>query len=59
MNVLEKLRQEGIEKGKLEGKLEKAIEDAPLMKIKDYPISDILEITGLTKAQLRENKILD
>ncbi|NCN10205.1 MAG: hypothetical protein GW938_10215 [Leptospira sp.] len=50
MNVLEKLRQEGIEKGKLEGKLEKAIEDAPLMKIKGYPISDILEITGLTKA---------
>ena len=67
MTFLEKLKYEGvklgIEKGKMvgkiEGKQEGKLEDARLMKIKGYPISDILEITKLTEDQLRENGILD
>ena len=51
---LDKARVEGIEKGKIEGKLE----SARLMKSKGYPISDILEITGLSKKTLKENGVL-
>lgn len=54
MTVLDKIEERGIEKGKLEGKLE----DARLMKAKGYPISDILEITGLSKAQLNDFGII-
>ena len=42
--------EEGIEKGREEGKLE----SARVMEKKGYPLSDIIEITGLTKEQLRE-----
>ncbi len=51
---LEKARVEGIEKGKLEEKLE----TARLMISKGYPILDILEITGLSEIILKENRIL-
>lgn len=54
MTILEKIKEEGIEKGIEKGKLE----DARLMKVKGYPVSDILEITGLSKTQLKENGIL-
>ena len=62
MTILEKIKEEGIEKG-IEQGIEKGIEkgkleDARLMKIKGYPVSDILEITGLSEAQLKENGIL-
>jgi hypothetical protein len=40
------------------GREEKAIEDARLMRVKGYPIVDILEITGLSESQLRNNGIL-
>ena len=43
-------RQEGNREGKLEGKLE----DAHRMLAKGYPMSDIVEITGLDEKQLRE-----
>jgi predicted transposase/invertase (TIGR01784 family) len=51
--------ERGERKGKLEGKQEGKLEDARLMKLKGYPISDIREITKLTEDQLRENGILD
>jgi predicted transposase/invertase (TIGR01784 family) len=58
---LDKARVEGIEKGKIEGKiegkLEGKLESARLMKNKGYPISDILEITGLSELVLKENGI--
>ncbi len=49
---------EGKSEGKLEGILQGKLEDARLMKAKGYPISDILEITGLTEDQLKENGII-
>ena len=54
MTYLEKIKEEGIEKGRLE----KALEYARLMKDKGYPVLDILEITGLSESQLIENRIL-
>ena len=55
-------RVEGKIEGKLEGKqegiLEGKLESARLMKSKGYPISDILEITGLSKKTLKENGVL-
>ncbi|MCC5813870.1 MAG: hypothetical protein JJT78_03880 [Leptospira sp.] len=47
-------RLEGIEQGIEKGKLE----DARLMKTKGYPMEDILEITGLSESQLKENGII-
>ena len=44
------IKEEGREEGREEGKLE----SARLMDKKAYPLSDIIEITGLTKEQLRE-----
>jgi predicted transposase/invertase (TIGR01784 family) len=58
MTYLEKIEEKGIEKGIEKGRLEKALEDAQLMKARGYPILDILEITGLSETQLRENGIL-
>jgi predicted transposase/invertase (TIGR01784 family) len=51
---LDKAREEGLGKGRVEGKLE----SARLMKNKGYPISDILEITGLSEKVLKENGVL-
>jgi hypothetical protein len=47
---LDKAREEGNQEGKLES--------ARLMKNKGYPISDILEITGLSEKVLKENGVL-
>jgi predicted transposase/invertase (TIGR01784 family) len=55
---LDKARVEGKIEGKQEGILEGKLESARLMKNKGYPISDILEITGLSKKTLKENGIL-
>jgi predicted transposase/invertase (TIGR01784 family) len=46
------------ERERYEGKLENAIETARLMKAKGFPMSDILEITGLSEYQLKENAII-
>ncbi|MCC5813941.1 MAG: hypothetical protein JJT78_04235 [Leptospira sp.] len=54
MTVLDKIEERGIEKGKLEGKLE----DARLMKEEGIDISVILRVTGLSESQLKENKII-
>ncbi|NCN09138.1 MAG: Rpn family recombination-promoting nuclease/putative transposase [Leptospira sp.] len=66
MIYLEKIKQEGVEKGKLEGekqgiakgKLEKEIEDARLMKEEGIALAVIQRVTGLTEEQLRENDII-
>ena len=50
MTILEKIKEEGIEK--------KAIEDARLMKEYGDPIEKIMKITGLSETQLKENGIL-
>jgi predicted transposase/invertase (TIGR01784 family) len=54
--------EEGIKKGKeiglQEGKLEAKIETAKKMKKKGYSIKDICEITGLSKAKLKEYGII-
>ena len=55
---LDKAREEGLGKGRVEGKLEGKLESARLMKTKGYPISDILEITGLSEKVLKENGVL-
>ena len=58
MTLLEKLEEKGelrgLEKGKIEGK----IETARKMKEKAFSILDIQDITGLSIDQLRENGIL-
>jgi predicted transposase/invertase (TIGR01784 family) len=54
MTVLDKIKEEGINKGKIEGKLE----DARLMKAEGIDISVILRVTGLSESQLKENGII-
>jgi predicted transposase/invertase (TIGR01784 family) len=54
MTILEKIKEEGIEKGIEKGKLE----DARLMKEYGDPIEKIMKITGLSEIQLKENGIL-
>jgi predicted transposase/invertase (TIGR01784 family) len=51
---LQKGLQEGFEKGEFKAK----IETAKKMKKKGYNIKDICEITGLSKAQLKEHGII-
>ena len=50
--VLPKI-EEAEKKGREEGKVEKGIDAARVMDKKDYPLNDIIEITGLTKEQLK------
>jgi predicted transposase/invertase (TIGR01784 family) len=50
--------QEGLEKGLQEGEFKAKIETAKKMKKKGYSIKDICEITGLSKAQLKEYGII-
>ena len=47
---IEEAEKKGIKKGIKKGKLE----DARAMDKKDYPLDDIIEITGLTKEQLAD-----
>lgn len=46
--------EEAYEKGSQEGALQKAVETATNMLIKNYPTSDICEITGLSLVQVLE-----
>ena len=50
MSTLEKVRAEGIETGIEKGK----IEAARAMLRKGYPLTDVIEITGLTEEQLED-----
>jgi predicted transposase/invertase (TIGR01784 family) len=54
MNMLEKIKFEGEQKGKLEEKLETARK----MKEEGFQLNQIIRITGLSENQLRENGIL-
>ena len=47
-------REDGIAEGQELGRMEKAIEAAKGMLIKNYPINDICEITGLSLEKVRE-----
>ena len=47
-------KEEAKEEGFAEGIQQKAMEDAIAMLKKRYPLSDILEITGLTKEKVLE-----
>ncbi len=42
----------GREKGMVEGRKIESVENAKKMKLKNYPIEDIIEITGLTKEEI-------
>ena len=61
MNVLDKIREEGELKGRLEGeqkgKMEKAIETAQKMKEIGDTLEKIKFITGLSEKELKENGI--
>jgi predicted transposase/invertase (TIGR01784 family) len=48
----------GVAKGLEQGIEQEKLETARLMKIKGYPLSDILEITGLTEEILQANSII-
>ena len=50
--------EKGIEKGLDLGKFEKSLETARKMKDKGFSIDDIIEITGLTKEELSQNRML-
>jgi predicted transposase/invertase (TIGR01784 family) len=50
--------QKGLQKGLQEGEFKAKIETAKKMKKKGYSIKDICEITGLSKAQLKEYGII-
>jgi predicted transposase/invertase (TIGR01784 family) len=58
MTLYERALEEGREEGELKGKLEGKLETARKMLVKGFSASEILEITGLSEDQLRENGIV-
>ena len=50
--------ERALEEGREEGELKKAIEAARKMLEKEFSVSEIQEITGLSEDQLKENGIL-
>jgi predicted transposase/invertase (TIGR01784 family) len=58
MTLYERALEEGREEGELKGKLEGKLETARKMLVKGFSASEILEITGLTEDQLKENGIV-
>ena len=60
MTTAEKLRkqgkQEGLEEGEKKGKQEAKLEYARRMLEKGYPIEDVCEITGLSRAEVEKLK---
>jgi hypothetical protein len=54
MNVLDKIREEG----KLEGEFQKALETAQKMQKERESLQKIIQYSGLSEDQLRENGIL-
>ena len=47
-------REEGREEGKEEGKKQEKIEIAKKMKLKNKPIEEIIEFTGLSKEEIEQ-----
>jgi predicted transposase/invertase (TIGR01784 family) len=58
MTLYERALEEGIEKGREEGEFRNRLDTARKMLMKGFSASEILEITGLSEEQLRENGIL-
>jgi len=58
LTAYERAFEDGIEKGREEGGLIKALKTARKMREKAFSISEIQEITGLSEDQLRENGIV-
>jgi predicted transposase YdaD len=58
MNVLDKIREEGKLEGKLEGEFQKALETALKMQKERESLQKIIQYSGLSEDQLRENGIL-
>ena len=56
MTTAEKLRKQGLEEGEKRGKHEAKLEDARRMLTKGYPIDDICDITGLSRAEVEKLK---
>ena len=54
MTTLERIRTEGIETGIKKGSTETNLRNAHTMLQKGYPLTDIIEITGLTEEQLKD-----
>ena len=58
MTLYERALEEGIEKGREEGEFRNRLDTARKMLMKGLSVSEILEITGLSEVQLRENGIV-
>ena len=53
-SALETAKQDGEAKGKIEGKHEQALETARKMKVKHYPVEEIIEMSGLTAEEIEK-----
>ncbi|WP_080634269.1 Rpn family recombination-promoting nuclease/putative transposase [Leptospira borgpetersenii] len=58
MTTAERLISEGIQQGKIEGRIEEKLEDAGKMLKKGIDLKTVLEITGFSEKTLKENGIL-
>ena len=58
LTAYERALEEGIEKGREEGELKKALETARRMSDERFNPEQIIRITGLSEDQLKENGIL-
>jgi predicted transposase/invertase (TIGR01784 family) len=58
MTLYERALEEGIEKGREEGELKNKLDTALKLHTKGFTVYEILEITGLSEDQLRENGIV-
>jgi predicted transposase/invertase (TIGR01784 family) len=58
LTAYERALEEGIEKGREEGEFRNRLDTARKMLMKGFSASEILEITGLSEEQLRENGIV-
>lgn len=52
-------KAEGINEGKIMGKLERNIEIAKAMVLKGYPLDDIITLTGLSIKEVNQIKQVD
>ena len=52
--LINKGKVEGIREGKKEGKVEANIETAEKMILKDKPLAEIIEFSGLTEKKIRQ-----
>ena len=53
-SALETAKQDGKVEGKVEGKIEEKIEIARKMKVKEKPVEEIVEYTGLSAEEIEK-----